>query len=204
LRTGIFALRAAPIQVNFLGYTGTMGTDYHDYIIADPVVIPPTHSAFYSEKIVYLKSFMPRRVQLLPCQKIINRISQLLPTEGFVFCCFNKTFKFNPVTFNSWLRILKAVPLSVLWFNGVSKSSAKNLIQYATDAGVDSSRLIFSDPVIDMPSHLARHRLANLFLDTYPYNAHTTASDALWSGLPVLTRVGNSFASRVSASLLQL
>lgn len=202
LRTGIFALRAAPVQVNYLGYTGTMGAEYYDYIIADPVVIPPEHQAFYTEKLVYLNSFMPRQVKLSPSPKIINRAMYGLPPEGFIFCCFNKSFKFNPEVFDSWLNILKSVPLSVLWFNGLSPEAAKNLQNFATERQVDPSRLVFSAPVLDMSDHLARHQLAGLFLDTYPYNAHTTASDALWSGLPVITRMGNSFASRVAASLL--
>ena len=202
LRTGIFALRAAPIQVNYLGYTGTMGIEYYDYIIADPVVIPPEHQAFYSEKLVYLNSFMPRQVKLSPSPKIINRAMYGLPPEGFIFCCFNKSFKFNPEVFDSWLNILKSVPKSVLWFNGLSEETVKNLKNFAIDRQINPSRLVFSVPVVDMSEHLARHQLAGIFLDTYPYNAHTTASDALWSGLPVVTRIGNSFASRVAASLL--
>ena len=202
LRTGIFALRAAPVQVNFLGYTGTMGASYYEYIIADPVVIPAEHQPFYGEKIVYLNSFMPRQVNLLPSHKSINRLMYGLPQEGFVFCCFNKSFKFNPEVFESWLNILKSVPMSVLWFNGQHAETVQNLKKFTAEKQIDPSRLIFSDPVIDMSEHLGRHRLAGLFLDTYPYNAHTTASDALWSGLPVLTRIGNSFASRVAASLL--
>jgi predicted O-linked N-acetylglucosamine transferase (SPINDLY family) len=202
LRTGIFALRAAPVQVNYLGYTGTMGAEYYDYIIADPVVIPPEHQAFYTEKLVYLNSFMPRQLKLSPSPKIINRAMYGLPPEGFVFCCFNKSFKFNPEVFDSWLNILKSVPLSVLWFNGLSSEAAKNLKNFATERQIDPLRLVFSAPIVDISDHLARHQLAGLFLDTYPYNAHTTASDALWSGLPVITRMGNSFASRVAASLL--
>jgi len=202
LRTGIFALRAAPVQVNYLGYTGTMGSDYYDYIIADPVVIPPEHQAFHSEKLVYMNSFMPRQLKLHLSTAPINRMMYGLPPEGFVFCCFNKSFKFNPEVFDSWLNILKAVPMSVLWFNGLSEETIKNLKNYTAERQIDPSRLVFSVPVMYMSDHLARHELADLFLDTYPYNAHTTASDALWSGLPVVTRIGNSFASRVAASLL--
>lgn len=202
LRTGIFALRAAPVQVNYLGYTGTMGTDYYDYIVADPVVIPPEHQAFYSEKLVYLNSFMPRQLKLNLSPELMDRATYGLPPEGFIFCCFNKSFKFNPEVFDSWLNILKSVPMSVLWFNGLSEETITNLKNYTAERQIDSSRLVFSVPAVYMSEHLARHQLAGLFLDTYPYNAHTTASDALWSGLPVVTRIGNSFASRVAASLL--
>ena len=202
LRTGIFALRAAPIQINFLGYTGTMGADYYDYIIADRVVIPPENQRFFSEKLTYLRSFMPRQVNLLPSSKILTRAQIDLPPEGFIFCCFNKSFKFNPTVFASWMRILKAVPGSYLWFSNLHPETIYNLKKEAEKHGVDSGRLLNALYNKNMETHLARHRLAGLFLDTFPYNAHTTASDALWSGLPLITRVGNSFASRVAASLL--
>jgi predicted O-linked N-acetylglucosamine transferase (SPINDLY family) len=202
LRTGIFALRVAPIQINYLGYTGTLAAEYYDYIIADRVVIPPEHQQFYSEKLVYLKSFMPRQINLLPSSKLVTRAQVNLPPEGFIFCCFNKGFKFNPPVFASWMRILKAVPLSYLWFNNLQPEAIINLKKEAQKQGIDPNRLILADYSESMEAHLARHRLAGLFLDTFPYNAHTTASDALWSGLPVVTRVGNSFASRVAASLL--
>jgi predicted O-linked N-acetylglucosamine transferase (SPINDLY family) len=202
-RTGIFALRAAPVQINFLGYTGTMGTDYFDYIVVDPVIVPVTHQKFYSEKCIYLKSFMPRQIGLLPSPKPMSRAQFGLPPEGFIFCCFNKSLKITPEVFNSWMNILKAVPGSYLWFNGMPELAATNLKNTAGNSGVDAKRLIFSQPVSDMSTHLARHRFAGLFLDTYPYNAHTTSSDALWSGLPVVTRSGDSFASRVSTSLLK-
>jgi len=203
LRTGIFALRAAPIQINFLGYTGTMGADYYDYIIADRVVIPPENQIFFSEKLAYLSSFMPRQVNLLPSSKILTRAQTDLPPEGFIFCCFNKSFKFNPTVFASWMRILKAVPGSYLWFTNLHPETILNLKKQAEKHGVDSGRLLNALYNKNMETHLARHRLAGLFLDTFPYNAHTTASDALWSGLPVITRIGNSFASRVAASLLK-
>lgn len=203
LRTGVFALRAAPIQINFLGYTCTMGAEYYDYIIVDHVIIPDHLQRFYSEKIIYLKSFMPRKVNQLPSVKTITRAQYNLPPEGFIFCCFNKSLKITPEIFATWMRILKAVYGSYLWFNGVPVDAADNLKLNAKRLGVDENRLIFSSSIPDMTVHLARHRLAGLFLDTYPYNAHTTASDALWSGLPLVTRVGDSFASRVSASLLK-
>ena len=203
LRTGIFALQVAPIQINYLGYTGTLAAEYYDYIIADRMVIPPEHQQFYSEKLVYLKSFMPRQINLMPSSKPVTRAQVNLPPEGFIFCCFNKGFKFNPPVFASWMRILKAVPLSYLWFNNLQPEAIINLKKEAQKQGIDPNRLILADYSESMEAHLARHRLAGLFLDTFPYNAHTTASDALWSGLPVITRIGNSFASRVAASLLK-
>ena len=201
-RTGIFAHRAAPVQVNYLGYTGTMAAEYYDYIIADRMVIPAEQKPFYSEKVAYMKSFMPRQMNLLPSPKPVTREQNNLPPEGFVFCCFNKGFKFNPEVFSSWMRILKAVPLSVLWFNNLPPETISNLKKEATRQGVDAERLRFATYSENMEAHLGRQKLAGLFLDTFPYNAHTTASDALWSGLPVVTRIGNSFASRVAASLL--
>lgn len=201
-RTGIFALRVAPIQINYLGYTGTLAAEYYDYIIADRVVIPPEHQKFYTEKLVYLKSFMPRQINLLPSSKPVTRAQLNLPPEGFIFCCFNKAFKFNPIVFASWMRILKAVPLSYLWLNNLHPNAILNLKNEAQKQGVDPERILIAGYSKNMETHLARHRLAGLFLDTFPYNAHTTASDALWSGLPVITRIGNSFASRVAASLL--
>jgi predicted O-linked N-acetylglucosamine transferase (SPINDLY family) len=201
-RTGIFAHRAAPVQINYLGYTGTMAAEYYDYIIADRMVIPAEQQPFYSEKVAYMKSFMPRQMNLLPSPKPVTREQNNLPPEGFVFCCFNKGFKFNPEVFSSWMRILKAVPLSVLWFNNLPPETISNLKKEATRQGVDAERLRFATYSENMEAHLGRQKLAGLFLDTFPYNAHTTASDALWSGLPVVTRIGNSFASRVAASLL--
>jgi predicted O-linked N-acetylglucosamine transferase (SPINDLY family) len=201
-RTGIFAHRVAPVQINYLGYTGTMAAEYYDYIIADRIVIPAEQRPFYSEKVAYMKSFMPRQMNLLPSPKPVTRTQNHLPPEGFVFCCFNKGFKFNPEVFSSWMRILKAVPLSVLWFNNLPPETILNLKKEATKQGVDAERLRFATYCENMEAHLGRQKLAGLFLDTFPYNAHTTASDALWSGLPVVTRVGNSFAGRVAASLL--
>jgi predicted O-linked N-acetylglucosamine transferase (SPINDLY family) len=201
-RTGIFAHRVAPVQINYLGYTGTMAAEYYDYIIADRMVIPAEQQPFYSEKVAYMKSFMPRQMNLLPSPKPVTRAQNNLPPEGFVFCCFNKGFKFNPEVFSSWMRILKAVPLSVLWFNNLPPETMLNLKKEATRQGVEAERLHFATYSENMEEHLGRQKLAGLFLDTFPYNAHTTASDALWAGLPVVTRIGNSFASRVAASLL--
>jgi len=202
-RTGIFALRAAPIQVNYLGYPGTMGADYIDYIIADKTLISPESQSCYSEKIVYL----PNSYQVNDRKRAISasqftRQELGLPENGFVFCCFNNNFKILPVTFDGWMRILKAVEGSVLWLLQDNSWAVKNLKKEAQKQGVNAERLVFADRV--PPSeHLARHRRADLFLDTFPCNAHTTASDALWTGLPVLTLMGRSFASRVAASLLK-
>ena len=202
-RTGIFAQRAAPIQVNYLGYPGTMGAEYMDYLIADPVVIKDEHRRYYAEKIAYL----PHCYQVNDASKKISekkytRKEVGLPEEGFVFCCFNNSYKIIPDVFAIWMRLLQAVEGSVLWLLTSGQTASENLRKEAQLRGIDGSRLIFSNP-ISLPDHLARHRLADLFLDTFHYNAHTTASDALWAGLPVLTYKGETFASRVAASLLQ-
>jgi predicted O-linked N-acetylglucosamine transferase (SPINDLY family) len=201
-RTGIFAYRAAPIQVNYLGYPGTMGAQYIDYIIADKTLIPQSHQQFYTEKVVTL----PNSYQVNDRKRIIsdrqfNKQELGLPERGFVFCCFNNNHKILPKTFDSWMRILKAVEGSVLWLLTDNPSVEPNLKKYAQQHGIDGTRLVFAERM-PLSEHLARHALADLFIDTAPYNAHTTASDALWAGLPVLTLPGQSFASRVAASLL--
>ena len=201
-RLGIFSYRAAPIQVSYLGYPGSLGAEYIDYLIADKMLIPEISQPNYSEKIVYL----PNSYQVNDRKKVIADIqftkNQLgLPSEGFVFCCFNSNYKITPEVFNSWVRILKAVEGSVLWLFEDNQSASSNLRKEAEARELDPNRLIFS-PRMQLPEHLARHKLANLFLDTNPCNAHTTASDALWVGLPVLTWMGESFASRVASSLL--
>jgi predicted O-linked N-acetylglucosamine transferase (SPINDLY family) len=201
-RTGIFAYRAAPIQVNYLGYPGTIGAQYIDYIIADSTLIPQSHRQFYTEKVVAL----PNSYQVNDRKRIIsdrqfNKQELGLPEKGFVFCCFNNNYKILPATFDSWMRILKAVEGSVLWLLTDSPSVETNLKKYAREQGIDETRLVFAGRM-PLSEHLARHALADLFIDTAPYNAHTTASDALWAGLPVLTLTGQSFASRVAASLL--
>lgn len=201
-RTGIFALRGAPIQVNYLGYPGTMGADYIDYLLADKVVIPENQQEYYSEKIAYL----PHTYQVNDALREIaecspTRIEAGLPERGFVFCSFNNNYKINPAIFDVWMRLLRRHDSSVLWLLEDNPIAAANLRMEAVSRGVDSTRLIFA-PRVPMEEHLARHRLADLFLDTLPYNAHTTASDALWSGLPLVTCRGSTFAGRVAASLL--
>ena len=203
-RTGIFALRPAPVQVNYLGYPGTMGAGYIDYIIADPVLIPASQQSSYMEKIVYLPhSYLPHDDTSRPVSsRSFERREFGLPADGFVFCCFNNAYKLNPHLFRSRMKLLKAVEGSVLWLSENNATAANNLRSEAAAAGVAPDRLVFAERLPSSADHLARHRLADLFLDTLPYNAHTTASDALWAGLPVLTQIGETFAGRVAASLL--
>ena len=201
-RPRIFSYRAAPIQVSYLGYPGTLGASYIDYLIADPTLIPPESQAYYFEKIAYL----PNSYQVNDRKRVISTRSfskqELgLPEEGFVFCCFNNNFKITPSMLDTWVRILNAVEGSVLWLFEDNAAAGRNLREQAALRGLDSSRLVFA-PRMNLPDHLARHAAADLFLDTLPCNAHTTASDALWAGLPVLTCTGEAFASRVAASLL--
>lgn len=201
-RMGIFAQRGAPVQVNFLGYAATSGLPAMDYIIGDGVVIPQGSESFYTEKVVRLPCYFPRDEKKIPSERKFRREKEGLPYRGFVFCCFNNSYKFNAEVFDSWARILLAVPQSSLWLSVQSPAVMQNLHRELVQRGVKESRCIFAPRMERVEDHLARHQLADLFLDTFPYNAHTTASDALWSGLPVLTRVGESFASRVAASLL--
>jgi predicted O-linked N-acetylglucosamine transferase (SPINDLY family) len=201
-RTGIFAHRAAPLQVNYLGYPGTMGADYIDYIIADKTLISPELQSCYSEKVVYLpNSYQVNDRKRLISDRQFTRQELGLPENGFVFCCFNNNYKILPATFEGWMRILKVVEGSVLWLLQDNFWAAQNLKKEAEKLGIAADRLVFAERM-PLPDHLARHRQADLFLDTFPYNAHTTTSDALWADLPVLTLTGQSFASRVAASLL--
>ena len=201
-RTGIFSYRAAPIQVNYLGFPGTMGADYMDYIIADKILIPTDLQQDYSEKVVYLPgSYQANDRRRVISNQKFTRQELGLPNEGFVFCCFNNNHKILPETFDSWMRILKAVEGSVLWLYQDNPWVVDSLKTKALHHGVNENSLVFAE-YMSLAEHLARHRQADLFLDTLPYNAHTTASDALWAGLPVLTLMGRSFASRVAASLL--
>jgi protein O-GlcNAc transferase len=203
-RTDIFAFRPAPVQVNYLGYPGTMGTDYMDYIIADRHVIPQEHHQFYSEKVVYLPdSYLPTDSSIKISDHTPSRSECGLPETGIVFCSFNHDYKISPLIFDIWMRILKQVPDSVLWLMSRNHLSQHNLQNEAVIRGVDPSRLIFAKRVPLVEDHLARYRQADLFLDTRPYNAHTTAADALMSGLPVVTYMGNAFPARVAGSLLQ-
>jgi predicted O-linked N-acetylglucosamine transferase (SPINDLY family) len=202
MRTNVLARRPASIQVNYLGYPGTMGADCIDYMIADRIVVPETHAAFYSEKMVFLpNSYQVNDAGRGVAGKAPERTALGLPPSGFVFCCFNNSFKFTPDVFDGWMRILKQVDGSVLWLFEDTPTAAINLRKEALARGVGAERLVFARRV-PRADHIARHGAADLFLDTLPYNAHTTASDALWAGLPVLTQIGGTFAGRVAASLL--
>ena len=200
-RSGIFALRAAPIQVSYLGYLGTMGADFIDYLIADPVLVPPQSRPHYSEKIAYLPSYQVNDSKRALPDRALTRAELGLPAEGFVFCCFNNSYKITPETFDSWMRILAAVPGSVLFLLGSSAAAERNLRREAAARRVAPERLVFGGS-LPLEQYLARFRAADLFLDTLPYNAGTTASDALWAGLPVLTCPGESFPARMAASIL--
>ena len=201
-RTNIFSMRAAPVQVNYLGFPGTMGAEYIDYLIADPALIPASNQEYFSEKMVYLpNSYQPNDRKRRIADKTLTRADVGLPEDAFVFCCFNNNYKITPEVFDGWMRILKQIDGSVLWLLEDNAKAASNLRKEGESRGVHPERLIFAKRM-PSPEHLARHRLADLLLDTHPYNAHTTASDALWAGLPVLTRIGETFAGRVAASLL--
>lgn len=201
-RASIFSYRAAPIQVNYLGYPGTMGADYIDYLLADKVLIPERSQPHYAEKIAYLpNSYQVNDTHRKISDKVFTRQELGLPAKGFVFCCFNNNYKITPVVFDGWMRILGKVPGSVLWLFEGNSTASENLRRAASQRGVDAQRLVFAERM-PLPEHLARHRAADLFIDTYPCSAHTTASDALWAGLPLLTYAGESFASRVAASCL--
>jgi predicted O-linked N-acetylglucosamine transferase (SPINDLY family) len=200
-RPRIFALRAAPIQVSYLGFLGTTGAGCSDYLIADPVIVPPPSRRYYVEQIAYLPSYQPNDSKRVIAPRIPARAELGLPPSGFVFCCFNAHYKINPETLTSWARILAAVPGSVLFLLGGNAAAERNLRRSAADRGVDSERLVFGRR-LPFDEYLARYRAADLFLDTLPYNAGATASDALWAGLPLLSCCGETFASRVAASLL--
>ena len=201
-RAGIFHARAAPVQVNYLGYPATTGAAFMDYIIADATVVPPASRQYYREKIACLPhTYQPNDRKRVISDHVVMRADVGLPPIGFVFCGFNNSAKFTPTVFRRWMNMLRAIPDSVLWLLESNPAAMTNLRQEAVRAGIDGARLIFAAKM-PVAEHLARHRLADLYIDTLPYNAHTTASDALWAGLPVLTCMGQSFASRVAASLL--
>lgn len=202
-RTDIFALRAAPVQVSYLGYPGTMGAPFIDYIIADSTVIPEESQRHFAEAVAYLPgSYQVNDSKRRISGKAFTREELGLPREGFVFCSFNNSYKILPDVFGRWMRVLLAAEGSVLWLLQDNERAADNLRREAQRRGVGADRLVFA-PRLPLAEHLARHRLADLFLDTLPYNAHTTASDALWAGVPVLTCLGGAFAGRVAASLLR-
>ena len=201
-RPGIFALGPAPVQVNFLGFPGTTGANYIDCILADRIVIPEDEQRHYSERVVYLPdSYLPTD-STRPIGTPLTRSQAGLPEDGFVFCSFNNSYKFSPEMFDVWMRLLGAVEESVLWLPHMNAAAMRNLREHAAKRAVETERLIFAPFLRDAEDHLARLSLADLFLDTQPYNAHSTAVDTLWAGVPVLTVRGTAFAGRVAASAL--
>ena len=203
-RVDVLGRRAAPIQINYLGYPGTMAADYIDYIIADQTIIPKEHFAFYSEQVVWLPDCYQANDASQPISERKPRRSECqLPETAFVFCCFNNTVKMLPEMFDIWMRLLTAKEKSVLWLSGTNATAVGNLRREAEKRGVSPDRLLFATKTPLLADHLARLGNADLFLDTLPYNAHATASDALWAGVPLITCLGSGFASRVAASLLK-
>ena len=201
-RPQILALRPAPIQVNYLGFPGTMGAEYIDYILVDRWIIPEEEQQYYAEKVVYLPdSYQVNDSKRRIGERTPTRAEAGLPETGFVFCCFNNNYKITPFMFDIWMRLLRQVEGSVLWLVEGNAAVVRNLRREAEKRGVAPERLVFA-PRAKPEDHLARHRLIDLFLDTLPYNAHTTASDALWAGLPLVTCLGTTFAGRVAGSLL--
>ena len=201
-RTGVLAMRPAPIQVNYLGFPGTLGAPYADYILADRWIIPEEDQRFYSEKVVYLpNSYQANDRKKMAAAERPPRAALGLPERSFVFCCFNNAYKITPDVFSVWMRLLAQTPGGVLWLLQVDKGIEANLAREAAARGVAPERIVYA-PFVHLREHLARLPLADLFLDTLPVNAHTTASDALWMGVPVLTCAGQTFAARVAASLL--
>ncbi|MGC2076418.1 MAG: nucleotidyltransferase family protein [Xanthobacteraceae bacterium] len=202
-RTGILAHRPAPVQVNYLGYPGTMGVRFIDYIVTDRIVIPDEQRVHYSEKVVYLPHcYVPNDDKNRIAERTPSRAEAELPEEGFVFSCFNHTYKIGPEIFDVWMRLLHAVDGSILWLRHADIAAMSNLLHEARARGIAPDRIVFAPHVPNRDDYFARHRLADLFLDTLPFNAHASANDALWAGLPVLTCMGNTAFARVAASQL--
>jgi protein O-GlcNAc transferase len=203
-RPGILAYRPAPVQATYVGYAGTTGADFIDYVIADKVVLPFDQQPFYAERIVRLPDcYLPNDSTQGVAARAPSRTEAGLPEEGFVFCCFNNSYKIMPSVFEAWMRLLKAVQGSVLWLSQTTGEAMANLRGQASAHGIDPGRLVFAQKLQSLEDHLVRHRLADLFLDTAPYNAHSTATDALRAGLPLITWTGTSFAGRVATSILR-
>jgi protein O-GlcNAc transferase len=201
-RTGILALRPAPIQISWLGFPGTMGAPFVDYLISDRFITPPEQAGAYSEQLLLLPDTYQPNDRKRPVGPLPTRASCGLPDDGIVFCCFNQTFKITPQLFDIWMDLLSETTGSVLWLLECNPWAKANLRKEASKRGVSPDRLVFA-PRVPIAEHLARQQLADIFLDTLPYNAHTTTSDALWVGLPVLTCAGKTFSSRVAGSLLR-
>jgi predicted O-linked N-acetylglucosamine transferase (SPINDLY family) len=198
----ILAHRPSPIQVNYLGYPGTTGADYIDYIIADRFAIPGAQQQHYSEKVIYLPdTFQANDSKRHISDRTPSRADAGLPANAFIFCAFNNTYKITPTLFDVWMRLLREIDGGVLWLLGANPHAERNLKKEAESRGVHSARLVFASRIA-YSDYLARYRLADLFLDTFPFNAGTTASDALWAGLPLVTCSGETFASRMAGSLL--
>ena len=203
-RPAILAQRPAPVQINYLAYPGSMAADHMDYLIADGIVIPPESEAYFSEKIIRLPHcYLPQDSTRAITNQPVSRARAGLPEQGFVFCCFNHSYKIIPEIFDFWMNLLRGVPGSVLWLNQLDSTAQRNLGSQAKIRGIEPQRIIFAPFVRDDAEHLARLQVAGLFLDTPRYNAHATASDALWAGVPVLTMIGETFPARVGASLLR-
>jgi protein O-GlcNAc transferase len=204
----ILASRPCRVQVAFLGYAGTSGAPWIDYAVADDVTVPPTHEPFYAERLIRLSgtSFMPDHNQrppvTPPADKAQSRQAQGLPAQAFVFCAFSNPYKITPAMLQLWFGLLHQIPHSVLWLQANNDLAQHNISHAAAQSGLAPERLVFARRVTSFEEHLQRYTLADLFLDSYPYNAHVTAADALWAGLPVLTLQGESFASRVASSIL--
>jgi len=199
----IMSYRAAPIQINYLGYPGTMGAEYMDYIIADHTLIPPESQQFYTEKVIYLPdTYIVDDSKRVASSRIFTRAECGLPQNQIIFCCFNNSYKFNPTMLKSWASILMQVPNSVFWVSQNNPFFRENLLKEFEVLGIASERIIFANKLESMADHLARLSLADLFLDTAPYNAHTTALDSLKAGVPIITYLGQAFAGRVGASVL--
>ena len=201
-RNELFHMGLAPLQINFLGFPGSMAARCYDYIVGDSIIINESNRKYFSENVISLPCYMPNDDEKKISDKNFVRADMNLPESAFVFCCFNQSYKFNPQILNLWATILNSVENSVLWLSKTNEFATKNLIKEFKNRGLSSDRLIFAERTQNIDDHLRRIQLADLFLDTSPYNAHTTASDALWVGVPVLTKYGHSFASRVASSLL--
>jgi len=202
-RLGILALRPAPVQVSYLGFTGTLGASFVDYLIADEVAVPPDQARFFSEHIARLPyCYLPNDDAQPVARETPSRADLGLPDDAFVFCALHNTYKLNPPVFDVWMRLLRDTPGSVLWLRGGEAVMRSNLAREALARGVAPERLVFAERLPSMEIHLARYRRADLFLDALPYGGHATARDALWAGLPVLTCAREAFASRVAASQL--
>jgi predicted O-linked N-acetylglucosamine transferase (SPINDLY family) len=201
-RTDIFQYRPAPIQINYIGYPGTMGADFIDYLMADRTLIPDQMQQYYREKIIYLPNcYQPNDNTRVISDKVLTKSEMGLPDDGFVFCCFNKSYKITSTEFDIWMRLIAKVDKSVLWLLSSNKWAEKNLKEAASIRGISSDRIVFAQK-IPHADHLARLKLADLFLDTFNYNAGATATDALWSGLPLITKMGQGYTARMAGSIL--